>query len=106
MSYDVTFEVPGDHVDGWRNYTSNVSPMWTKAMGANLGDLIDQWGYRCANLLPHLRLGIAVMKAYPEPFKAMNPSNGWGDYDGALGYLEWMAAMCCEWPDVKVTVWR
>jgi hypothetical protein len=38
--------------------------------------------------------GIAAMKADPEKFKALNPSNGWGDHDSALAFLERVLAAC------------
>lgn len=110
MSYDVTFHYPGTTypADVWRNYTSNVSGMWTKALGGtiSLGELIDQKGERNADLIPHLAAAIARMTANPDEYRAMNPANGWGDYEGALAFLEWMLAMCEAVPEGNVDVWR
>ncbi len=107
MSYDVTFSHPKNYpAETWRNYTSNVSPMWTEAMvGNNLGDLIEA-AETNADLIPMLRLGIANMEDHPDRFRAMNPRNGWGDYEGALAYLRWMLAMCEAVPGGNVEVSR
>lgn len=110
MSYDITFVIPGttaDPVEPWRNYTSNVSRMWYDAIGADktLGDLIDE-NPTPAALLPYVECGIVAMKADPEKYRAMNPDNGWGNYEGALAYLEWLAQGCRDYPGAEVTVWR
>lgn len=41
---------------------------------------------------------IAGLEADPERFRAMNPSNGWGDYDTLLEILRQMRAAVPEWP--------
>lgn len=112
MSYDVTFvaDVGADEAacleDGWRNYTSNVSPMWYEALGGiTLGDLIDATPV-AADLEPKIREAIAIMSEAPYHFRAMNPSNGWGDYDGALDYLKWIAERCARWPKARVEASR
>lgn len=102
MSYDV-------HFGPWisepsRNYTSNVAPMWEAALGVGLGELIIDKGQRAGDMLATLEAGVAAMKADPDRFRAMEPANGWGDFEGALAYLEWMAANCREWPEQPVEV--
>ena len=108
MSYDITFVIPGtadDPVEPWRNYTSNVSGMWSEAIGIErLADLIRD-NPKPADLLPYIERGIEAMKAHPDKYRAMNPSNGWGDYDGALAYLEWLAQGCRDYPGAEVSVW-
>jgi hypothetical protein len=110
MSYDVYFESDAaeegaEWADPWRNYTSNTSAMWADALGENLGDLIERCS-RPADLLPHVVRGILAMRADPAKFAAMNPKNGWGNYEGALAYLEWLAAACRYYPERKVRVSR
>lgn len=107
MSYDVTFGYPKNYPEEtWRNYTSNVAPMWRDALGDDLGGLIDTLGNRNADLIPFLELGVAQMETYPDRYRAMNPANEWGDYSGALAYLRWMLEMCRAVPDGNVSVWR
>ena len=103
MSYDIYFGPVLDEPE--RNYTSNVSPMWTAAIGENLGDLIDRLP-RAGDLVPHVRRGVAAMRADPERYRAMNPENGWGDYEGALAYLEWVFRTAETWPDLTVEASR
>jgi hypothetical protein len=113
MSYDVTFfadvgagDDNPDLEDGWRNYTSNVSGMWYRALGGvTLGDLLDPEPV-ARDLEPTIRRAIGEMMESPEVFRAMNPPNGWGDYDGALAFLVWIADKCRDWPTAKVRVWR
>ena len=103
MSYDVIF---GPYIEEpKRNYTSNVSGMWTEAIGENLGDLIDRIT-RAGDLVEPVTRGIVAMRADPDKYRAMNPSNGWGKYEGALAYLEWILRTATEYPDVEVSVWR
>ena len=104
MSYDVTFGPTIEEPS--RNYTSNVSGMWADAIGENLGDLIERLGKRAGDILPALERGIAAMEADPDKYRAMNPANGWGDYDGALAYLRWMRDNCRDWPETSCTVSR
>ena len=72
--------------DGW-NYTHNVNPMWWAALpsGESLGGFLE--GKTVSETLPDLRAAHAVMAEDPGRFRAMNPENGWGDYDTALEAL-------------------
>ncbi len=115
MSYDVYFEIDTGadeptEVD-WRNYTSNASPMWTKALKATgfwddtLGNLIDQHP-QPEVLGPIVKRAAEYMRANPDEFAPMNPPNGWGDYEGALDYLEWLASGCATFAKCTVRVSR
>jgi hypothetical protein len=108
VSYDVTFGYAGPEYSDQqeRNYTSNVAPMWHEALGESLGDLIERCGKRNADLIEPLARAVAAMEADAPKYQAMNPSNGWGHYDGALAYLRWMLTMCRDVPEGKVEVWR
>lgn len=103
MSYDVWMELPHG-TEGDRNYTSNVSPMWDRAMpGLNLRDMN---GLKAGDCVDHLKAGVAAMEADPDAYRAMEPSNKWGDYEGALEYLRHLAALCDLWPTGIVRVCR
>ena len=41
---------------------------------------------------------IGALQADPERFRAMNPPNGWGDYDSLLDVLTRMRDAVPEWP--------
>ena len=67
------------------NYTYNVHPMFARAFG---GDGIRQLNNRTgAECITSLEQAIAAMEVEPAIYKAMNPPNGWGDYDSALNLL-------------------
>lgn len=79
------------------NMTSNVSPMWTKALGFQLRDLDGKTGYECISPLEHAVSHIR----HPEntkAYKEMNPPNGWGNHESAAGYLEAILAACRQHP--------
>lgn len=111
MSYDVYFtaDVGGPETVSLdsRNYTSNVSGMWRTALGGvdSLGELLDKRP-KARDIEPRIRQAIAEMMESPGVFRAMEPPNGWGDYEGALDFLVWIADRCREMPDVTVEVWR
>jgi hypothetical protein len=45
---------------------------------------------------------LAGLRGDPDRFRAMNPSNGWGDYDNLVATLQRMVNAVPNWP----TVWR
>lgn len=113
MSYDVHLEI--DTGNGHKaevgpdclNYTSNVSPMWRKALtGTDFEFLGAIDGKRAGDCVISLRQAIANMKAFPEAYEAMNPPNGWGDADGAREFLERIADLCEMHPNCEVRVSR
>lgn len=83
------------------NYTSNVGPMWTKALGHRLADLADKTG---GNSLPALQRAVADMEAEPSTYRAMNPDNGWGCYEGALDYLRQLRDACTTHPNATIRI--
>jgi len=99
MSYDVYF--PGTS----QNYTSNVIGMWHDALDMSLADLIQSFPL-ASDLGPKIRAGINRMEDDPQHYAAMNPANGWGNSEGALAYLRWIAEQCDEWPTAVVFVSR
>ena len=61
---------------------------------------------KAEQLIEPLEHGIERLKAEPERFKQFNPSNGWGDYDGFIQWLENYLAACIEHPNAEITVSR
>lgn len=104
MSYDFQLSI-GSGEDTMRvgnfekNYTYNVSPMFYEALPGDDG-MHGINGLSVSDALPRLDAGIASMKADPEKYRAMNPENGWGDYEGALECLEQLADACREAADI------
>ena len=107
MSYDVSLgatvgaewaELEGTHA----NYTSNVWPMFRAAFGPNGIERIDGLTGKAAT---H-RVGPAIdlMLADPGKFRQMNPVNGWGNYEGALAFLQKLYRDCRAHPEAIVRV--
>lgn len=85
----------------------------------NLGRMADAAGiYDCcwrpdehgmtkaSQLIEPLQTGIAALRADPAKFKAFNPDNGWGSYEGLLEFAEEYLAACIEYPDADVRASR
>lgn len=83
------------------NYTANVSGMWTDALGYRLADLKGRTAGDCTD---DLRRAVADMQNRPDHYRAMNPPNGWGDYEGALAYLRQLHDACCAHPKATVHI--
>ena len=105
MSYDVHLETTQGTarriVSEEYNYTYNVSPMFKKALGCSLTELSGLQGVRVARCLDD---AIADMELHPREYRAMNPANGWGDYEGALAFLKAVRAECRHYPLATVRV--
>lgn len=98
MSYDIYTEPPGE-LD-W-NYTYNIQPMTARA---GLHSLTELDGMLCLEAYPIVQNVIRRMEAEPEGYRALNPSNGWGDYDGFLARLRDLAAGLARTPSAVVRV--
>jgi hypothetical protein len=49
-----------------------------------------------------LRKVAETLRADPERFREFNPPNGWGDYEGAIGWCERFAAACARYPRATI----
>lgn len=126
MSYDASILFPTcPHCDQAResvdlgNITSNVGAMYREALPgpypgggcyAGFGDseprggLPGLSGLTCAEATVHLQRAVQRMDCAPEVFRAMEPANGWGNYLGALAYLQNILAGCQEHPEGVLAV--
>lgn len=67
----------------------------------------DEIGITSAGeLVEPLKAGIALLESDPLRFKAFNPSNGWGDYDGLLEFCKAYLQACIEYPDALIYISR
>lgn len=106
MSWDVSIVIDtgGEHlatVDDVGNTTYNLSAMYEKALGCNLG-MLD--GIKCNDVVGRARTAIRKMNAKPKVYKTLNPPNGWGTYDGALIFLTSLVEACSKHPKASVKV--
>jgi hypothetical protein len=119
MSWAARLTDDRGHNDGEWGYTHNTNRMINDALdasGVDTADLPVAWfGHRCwwkllggmdgpsgAALLHRV---ITQLEADPDKYRAMNPPNGWGSYDGdgahdpgILALLRQMRAAVPEWP--------
>ena len=106
MSYDVSLVINTGYEDRTvvdiGNYTSNVASMWNKALGYEFSELD---GENCGNCLDDLRRAVNDMESNPIEYRKMNPANGWGDYEGALDFLDKLKRECARNPKAKIDMW-
>lgn len=80
--------------------TWNIMPMYRLA-GLEFRTLDGETG---RDALVRIEAALEKMKREPEKYRALNPSNGWGSYEGAVEVLERFAEVCREMPDGIVDV--
>lgn len=108
MSYDVIVGGAVRYGDDWpditeyRNMTSNLAPMW-RAAGI---DLAECDGRPAAQVAEGLAGALLTLEEDPERFRAMNPPNGWGDYEGCKRFLAGILEDCRARPAGVVWVNR
>lgn len=61
---------------------------------------------KASQLVPLLRAGLEKLKADPERFQQLNPSNGWGNYEGLVAWVEDYLRACEAYPDADVEASR
>jgi hypothetical protein len=83
------------------NYTSNVAPMFNRALGRPLRDLD---GLRAPEAMGLLVRALDRWNAEPDVYAALNPENGWGDANGARSFLEQLLEACIKYPLAVVRV--
>jgi hypothetical protein len=67
----------------------------------------DEIGITTASqLIEPLAAGLSLLKSDPERFKRHNPGNGWGSYEGLVGFVEQYLEACRRWPDAAVSASR
>lgn len=57
-------------------------------------------------LVKPLEDGLTLLRSDPDRFKAFNPDNGWGDYDGLVGFVEKYLEACRQHPAATVSAYR
>lgn len=104
MSYDVWLEIDAggaNHIELnilHENYTWNVGPMFYKALENSSYEkegTIYFWdkmkaadvGLRCRRIL-------CKFNESPDDYIALNPENGWGDFEGAKNFIQKIKDAC------------
>lgn len=107
MSYDIWFVIDAGGpepvpISGHYNYTSNVAPMWRRA-GCDLAELADK---PASEVRESLWQALEAMRRDPDLYRAMNPPNGWGNYEGCVQFLAELWQACEQHPNAVMKVWR
>jgi len=95
-----------DYVFEW-NITHNLNTM---AAAAKLYGAIwrpDELDYRWASeIVPDLSAGLERLKADPDYYRGFNPSNGWGNYEQLVEFVDRYLSACIQYPDAEIRVSR
>jgi hypothetical protein len=110
MSYWVSGYVRNEEVFAY-NYTSNVSMLFRAAFAIpynrpESGGIRDLDGIRCSKAVSILALVLTFMYN-PEnasTFKALNPTNKWGDFETARAFLQRILNGCLAYPQARLRV--
>lgn len=97
-------EVDGDDI-AQSNYTYNVYPMLRDACERAGGEWLGSTGSaRCGDVAPVLTEAARLLTEDVEHYDAMNPSNGWGNREGAARWLDGIAKACRSYPDATLVI--
>lgn len=103
MSLDIFLERPGIVRVYDANITHNLVDM---AKAANLYEVLwrpEEVGITHANqLIGPLEAGLTRLRSDPDKYRKLNPSNGWGSYEGLVKFVENYLEACQENPDCTV----
>jgi len=118
MSLDVTLSVDALNASSFP-CTVQAQVVYDANITHNLGRMADEAGiYEClwrpdeigvntaVQLIEPLRAGLDRLKADPQRFRALNPPNGWGTYQGLVTFVERYIEACVNNPDAEVSVSR
>lgn len=61
---------------------------------------------RAEQLIEPLTAGLKRLQANPATFRALNPPNGWGTYEGLVQFVADYLDACKANPSCAVSVWR
>jgi hypothetical protein len=95
------------------NITHNLGKMASEVKlsnGKTLYDVLwrpDEHGYYTAEDISELlNEGWNILLAFPEKYKAYNPENGWGEYEGLCNFVYQYRNACWENPDAELRISR
>ena len=107
MSLDVYLTATVPHVVYADNITHNLNEMAGAAvLYVALWEPQNLDITKAKQLIVWLRDGLDRLKAEPERFKAFNPPNGYGNYEGLVEFVEAYLAACEAHPEAEVSVSR
>lgn len=91
----------------WRNITHNLAEM---ASAAGIYQHLwrpDEIGVtEAVALIDPLTEGLKRLRAEPDKFRAYDPPNGWGSYEGFVTFVADYLAACRKYPSATIRVSR
>lgn len=84
--------------------TYNLAEMW-RAAGLPFSDENIE-GMTGKDMGEALEEGLALLQADPERYKAFNPSNGWGTYEGLCDAVKQLLDACKQYPTATISCSR
>ena len=107
MSLDITLTAVRETSVFERNITHNLNRMADEAGIYGVIWRPEENGIEtAAQLIEPLQTGLALLKDEPDRFKALNPPNGWGKYEGLVSFVEAYLAACIANPDATIEASR
>ena len=103
MSWDVKLKAKREVILFETNITYNLADMYYKCIDKTLG-LKKLNGLSSKEALPIVKRAIEDMIKNKEEYEKLNPSNGWGSYDGLLKRLKELKEYCETVPDGYIEV--
>lgn len=98
MSVDLSIRAKREIYIYNTNITYNLSPMYYKAIDKDKG-LKKLKGMTCKQALPIIDNAIKDMFENKKEYEKLNPSNGWGSYEGLLETFREIRNVCEDNPD-------
>jgi len=106
MSWDARLTDDRGHSEGDWNHTHNTAQMIYATLSDDNEYQLDEkesWYNRLDGMSgpegsDYIERIIGGLVSDPERFRAMNPSNGWGDYDSLVKVLKEMRNAVPGWP--------
>lgn len=103
MSWDIKLKAKREIILFETNITYNLSDMYYKCIDKERG-LKKLDGLSSKKALPIIKKAIKDMENNKEEYEKLNPSNGWGSYDGLLNRLKQLKEYCETVPDGYIEV--
>ncbi|CAM6001137.1 unnamed protein product [Sphagnum balticum] len=79
------------------SYTSNVGGMFQLALNGDRISVID--GSKASDVQVPLKKALDYMLTHGSELREMNPTNGWGNYEGALKFMSDIYQASLDYPD-------
>jgi hypothetical protein len=104
---DVGKDDPEEHIVYTANITHNLGEM---AAAAELYHALWRPGEvgceRAEDIAPRIERGLRRLRGDPNVYRALNPENGWGNYEALVSFAEEYLAACEAYPRAHIHVCR